>query len=102
LDVVTRVDFARELNERALELGTALRELASRHAATLRGRGFLWAIELPAPTAAKVRDACFEAGLLVNAARPNAVRLMPSLRTSSAEIEQACRILDTAMTQAGR
>lgn len=63
----------------------------------VRGRGMLLAIGLTRDTAAEVVAACRERGLLVNNVRPNAVRLMPPLNVSDAEIDQACDILEQAI-----
>jgi acetylornithine/N-succinyldiaminopimelate aminotransferase len=82
----------------ALELG--LRALAERHAFTLRGRGFLWGLVLDTARAAQVRDLAFERGLLVNAARPQVVRLMPALNLKSDEIAALLSILDAALRAA--
>jgi len=55
----------------------------------VRGKGLLWAAELHRDVAIAVRDAAFKRGLLVNAARPSILRLMPSLRVTPAEIDEA-------------
>ena len=55
----------------------------------VRGMGLLVAIELSSALATNVRDAAFERGLLINAARPTILRFMPSLRVSHAEIDEA-------------
>ncbi len=63
----------------------------------VRGRGMLLAIGLTQDSAADVVAACRERGLLVNNVRPNAVRLMPPLNVTDAEIDQACEILEQAI-----
>ncbi|HEY4670180.1 MAG TPA: acetylornithine transaminase [Tepidiformaceae bacterium] len=63
----------------------------------VRGRGMLLAIGLTQDSAADVVAACRERGLLVNNVRPNAVRLMPPLNVTDAEIDQACDILEQAL-----
>jgi len=63
----------------------------------VRGRGMLLAIGLTQDSAADVVAACRERGLLVNNVRPNAVRLMPPLNVTDAEIDQACDILEQAI-----
>jgi 4-aminobutyrate aminotransferase-like enzyme len=52
---------------------------------------------LPTPRAELVRDRCFEAGLLVNAARPNVIRLMPALDIAAPELEAAESMLSAAL-----
>ena len=81
----------RAASARALE--SALRGLAERSGAILRGRGHLWALVLREAQAALVRDAAFEAGLLLNAARPHVLRLMPALDVGAAQIAEMSAIL---------
>ena len=50
-------------------------------------------VMLSSEVAKKVEKACFEAGLIVNAVRPDVVRLTPPLIVSDSEIDQACEIL---------
>jgi acetylornithine/N-succinyldiaminopimelate aminotransferase len=83
--------------ESARALASALTELAARHGATLRGSGHLWGFVLSTPCAEAVRDRCFERGLLVNAARPDVLRLMPALDVGSAEVAAMRDILGTAL-----
>jgi acetylornithine/N-succinyldiaminopimelate aminotransferase len=42
-------------------------------------------------------DAAEAAGVLLNGVRPNAVRIMPALNISEAEIDQGVGRLDTAL-----
>lgn len=72
--------------QRAQELERGLRALAARHGLGVRGRGFLWALVLGADDAAALRDRAFDHGLLLNAARPDVLRLMPALNVGWAEI----------------
>jgi acetylornithine/N-succinyldiaminopimelate aminotransferase len=67
---------------------TTLHDLAGRLKARLRGRGHLFGLVLPEDRAPALRDACFERGLLINAARPNVLRFMPQLFVSAAEIDE--------------
>jgi len=72
----------------------------------VRGAGLLLAAVLDEPVAAAVVAAALDAGLLVNAVRPDAVRLAPSLLISDDEIDEALEILDrvlaAGMTPDGR
>jgi acetylornithine/N-succinyldiaminopimelate aminotransferase len=63
----------------------------------IRGRGMLLAVGLSTDCAADVVAACRERGLLANNVRPNAVRLMPPLNVTDAEMDQACDILEQAI-----
>jgi acetylornithine/N-succinyldiaminopimelate aminotransferase len=83
--------------ERELELEGCLRELARQHGLGLRGRGFLWALVLPEARAEAVRDRALAQGLLINAARPNVLRLMPPLNITCAEIEEMSQGLNQAL-----
>src|SRR5262245_19197322 len=83
---LTRPEFLAGVRASGEELAFGLRGLAHDHGAAARGKGLLWALELASARAEAIRDACFEHGLIVNAARPNVLRFMPSLRVTSEEI----------------
>jgi acetylornithine/N-succinyldiaminopimelate aminotransferase len=100
LAVFDRLTEPAELARRAEHaelLERSLAELAARHGLSLRGRGFLWALVLAEPRAQSVRERAFTAGLLLNAARPDVLRLMPSLEVSSAEIAEMSDLLSQAL-----
>jgi len=54
----------------------------------VRGMGLLLAVEFEDDISAKVLSASNQEGILLNAVRPNAVRLMPPLTISKDEIDQ--------------
>ena len=64
----------------------------------IRGKGLLWAVDFGGDIAAAVKDAAFERGLIVNAARPSIMRLMPSLRVTVEEIDEAIAQLEESLT----
>jgi acetylornithine/N-succinyldiaminopimelate aminotransferase len=66
---------------------------ASASGTGVRGLGHLLALTLPKPCAKEIAARCFEAGLLVNAPRPDIVRFMPALTTSEQEVKQMIEIL---------
>ena len=68
---------------------------------SVRGSGLLVAAELGSPTAVGVAASAFGHGLLVNAARPDTLRFMPSLRTSSEEIVLCKSKLGAALADVG-
>ncbi len=69
-------------------LGETLHGVAAAFSGRLRGRGHLFGLVLPEERAVALRDACFERGLLINAARPNVLRFMPSLFVSPEEVDE--------------
>lgn len=63
-----------------------------------RGMGMLLAIEMSDDRAGAVIAESVANGLLLNAVRPNMIRLMPPLTTSKEEIDKAIEILDNALS----
>lgn len=100
LEQSTRPEFLARVRARGVLLECGLRALAVRNGGSVRGRRLLWAIELPVACAETVGDACFENGLSLNAARPHALRLMPSLRVAIDEIALMRDTLDAALIAA--
>jgi len=96
-DVVSRPEFLATVRTRGRYLERRLTALSAGRGIGLRGRGLLWALVLPNPTAEAIVAACFDNGLLINAPRPNLLRLMPSLRVSEAEIDELCALLEPAL-----
>ena len=88
LDVMER----ERVPERAARAGTRLVEALAKldGVAEVRGAGLLVAAELaPAHDAKDVAQKCLEAGLVVNAVTPTALRFAPPLLVSDAEIDEA-------------
>jgi acetylornithine/succinyldiaminopimelate/putrescine aminotransferase len=102
LDAIEAPDFKDTIARRSTHLARSLARIADRHSAELRGRGHLWALELDSESARAVADACFARGLLVNAAQPSVVRIMPSLRTTDEEIDEMSMLLDAALSDGRR
>jgi acetylornithine/N-succinyldiaminopimelate aminotransferase len=76
-------------------LTTGLDVLAAKHGfGAVRGRGLLRALDLQAPIAGDIAAAALDAGLLLNAPRPDSLRFMPALNVSHGEIDQMLDILD--------
>ncbi|HKO50398.1 MAG TPA: aminotransferase class III-fold pyridoxal phosphate-dependent enzyme, partial [Polyangiaceae bacterium] len=96
-DVVSRSEFLAVVRERGRYLEQRLAPLCTQHGIGLRGRGLLWALVLREPRAEAIVAKCFADGLLINAARPNLLRLMPSLRVSEAEIDEFVSLLERAL-----
>ncbi|MBO0751881.1 MAG: aminotransferase class III-fold pyridoxal phosphate-dependent enzyme, partial [Bradyrhizobiaceae bacterium] len=95
LRAVSPKHFLGSVTEKGEVLTAALVELAKRHRlGGVRGRGLLQALALGRPIAAGIVAKAFEAGLLLNAPRPDTLRFMPSLTVAQSEIEQMVAILD--------
>ncbi|MEE8395060.1 MAG: acetylornithine transaminase [bacterium] len=67
----------------------------------IRGLGLLVALDLPGENAAKVVEACFDEGLIVNAPRPASLRFMPALNVSNAEVDEMVTLLARGLRKAG-
>ncbi|MDR7608104.1 MAG: acetylornithine transaminase [Armatimonadota bacterium] len=95
LEAEKLVDHAANVGER---LQAQLRALASRQPAVseVRGVGLLVAVDLKVEAAA-VEASCRQRGLLVNAVRPNTLRLCPPLVVSEEEVDRAVGILEEAL-----
>jgi acetylornithine/N-succinyldiaminopimelate aminotransferase len=93
---------AEAVPERAAKAGerltSALNALAG--VAAVRGLGLLLAAELAAGIDAKdVAGRCLDAGLVVNAVTPTALRLAPSLLVTDDEIDEAIGILANVLAE---
>ena len=88
---------------RAKTMGAYLKKglegLKARHSyiTDVRGMGLLLALEFKAEISAKVLPACNQEGLLLNAVRPNAIRLMPPLTISKEEVDQGLERLERGL-----
>ena len=78
-------------------LEAGLRALDSPLVARVRGSGLWYGVVLASNCAAAVERAARERGLLVNAARPNVLRLAPPLIVTESEVEEALRALRAAL-----
>ena len=65
----------------------------------VRGEGLLLALELGCDRAAEVVQACQRQGLLVNAPRPHALRFMPPLTLTDAELDEGLSLLRGALQE---
>ena len=63
----------------------------------VRGTGLLVAVDLPHDQGAAVVANAFDKGLLINAPKPNALRFMPALTVSNAELDEMLSILKSAL-----
>ena len=98
LDAVTEPTFLHEVQRRGEQLEIGLERLVLKHSLTeVRGQGLLQALVFPGPDALHVRDECLALGLLVNAAREQILRFMPSLRVTEQEVSLMLEILEHAL-----
>ena len=96
--VIVEPSFLAEVCRLGQKLEAVLIRVSKKYGAKqVRGRGLLWAMVLAENDAAAVVEAAFTEGLLINAARPNVLRFMPSLRLKEVEIDDFGRRLDQAL-----
>jgi acetylornithine/N-succinyldiaminopimelate aminotransferase len=102
---VLRVLAAEDLVRRAEVLGKSVRHgietLGHPLIDHVRGRGLLWGIVLTAPRAKDVEVAARDAGFLVNAAAPDAIRLAPPLIITEGQIDGFIAALPGILDRAG-
>ncbi|MCY4756471.1 acetylornithine transaminase [Pelomonas aquatica] len=103
VDEICRADFLAGVRERAAQLSAGLRAISRDHALQgERGLGLLRALVLPADCADQVvaaAQALAPVGLLLNAPRPNLLRLMPALNISAAEVDEGLALLRRALAE---
>ena len=92
------VEAARRMGERLVGAILALRHPLIDH---VRGRGLLRGVVLKAPVAAAVNDALLAAGWIVNAPRPDVLRLAPPLIVRQTDIDAFAVALGAALDEAG-
>jgi len=98
---VCRPDFLARVRQSAAYLSEGLQAIVREHGLVAeRGAGLLRALVLPHENAEAVVAAAREltpVGLLINAPRPQLLRLMPALNLSRAETDQALELLRQAL-----
>lgn len=105
LDAVTAPGFLASVNARGAQLRAGLDALARRIGAPpAEGRGLMLALSLPAPDGAAraaaaglARASASRPGLLVNAVRPQRLRLVPALNISADEVGAALTLLEAVI-----
>jgi acetylornithine/N-succinyldiaminopimelate aminotransferase len=83
-------------------LADGLGDIDSSLVAGIRGSGLWRAVVLTRPLAGAVEAAARANGLLVNAVKPDVVRLAPPLILTHAEVDEALPMLRDAITEAAR
>jgi len=102
LDEIGKLSFLKSVTDAGLYLESELQRISARHGlGEVRGRGLLLALDLKLPIAMSIVAQAFEAGLLLNAPRPDSLRFMPALNVSRAEIDEMIGALDAILTKSG-
>lgn len=99
LDTIESQDLLSRCRELSGMLRDGIEQIATRHdlVTGVRGLGLLLGIELAAPVAADVADACRERFLLVNAVADATVRLAPPLVLTDDEVALALAGIEEAV-----
>ena len=94
-------DILGHVKEMERHLSAKLNELKSRVSviSEIRIKGLLAAVEFNSDISGQVLTQANEAGILLNGVRPNAVRLMPPLNVTAAEIDEAIDRLELALSK---
>ena len=102
LEIVIAPGFLAKVTARGDYLRHQLEVTAHRFAlGEVRGQGLLLAAQLgPAAVAPEIVTEAREAGLLLNARRPDCLRFMPALTVTRSEIDEMIAILNHALTRA--
>jgi acetylornithine/N-succinyldiaminopimelate aminotransferase len=104
VDTVCDEGFLAQVRQRAEHLARGLQAVVYDHDLVAeRGAGLLRALVLPcdrAPQVVAAAQALSPVGLLINAPRPNLLRLMPALTISDDEIDQGLQLLRQALREA--
>ena len=102
LQQVATSDFLKSVTDTGLHLESELQRISARHGlGEVRGRGLLLALDLKHPIAASIVAQAFQDGVLLNAPRPDALRLMPALNVTREEIALMIDALDAILTRMG-
>ncbi len=101
MDAILAPGFLQAVVARGTYLMNGLSALSQRHRlGEVRGRGLLVALDLKKDIAPKIVELARDAGLLLNAPRPNLLRFMPALNVSNAEIDSMLTTLEEMLRQA--
>jgi acetylornithine/N-succinyldiaminopimelate aminotransferase len=91
--------FLAEIREKGARLGIRLREIAARRerlVSEVRGSGLMWGLALWGPHAPLLVEELHGLGLLTVPAGKDALRLLPPLTVTEAEIDEAAALIDEA------
>ena len=97
--VIERDDLLAQAKTLGEHLTTAIMGLDHRLITGVRGRGLLQAVILAKPVAPAVVDAALAAGFVINAPRPDVLRLAPPLIISATELDGFVRLLPSLLNR---
>jgi acetylornithine/N-succinyldiaminopimelate aminotransferase len=99
---VAAPSFLKSAVDAGLFLESELQRLSARHGlGEVRGRGLLLALDLKLPIGASIVAQAFEAGVLLNAPQPDALRFMPALNVTRDEISEMIDGFDAILMNIG-
>lgn len=99
---IGKPEFLKAAADAGRLLDSELQKLSARHGlGEVRGRGLLLALDLKLPIGASIVAQAFQRGLLLNSPQPDALRFMPALNVSQAEIADMIEGLDAILTETG-
>jgi acetylornithine/N-succinyldiaminopimelate aminotransferase len=102
LGAVGAPDFLKSVADTGLFLAGELQRVSTRHGlGEVRGKGLLLALDLKRPIAAASVAQAMEAGVLLNAPQPDALRFMPALNVTRDEIAEMIDGLDGVLAKMG-
>ena len=102
LQQVSDPDFLKSVVDTGLYLESELQRMSARHGlGEVRGRGLLLALDLKHPIGASIVAQAFDDGVLLNSPQPDALRFMPALNVTKAEIAGMIDCLDAILTRSG-
>ncbi|CAN5394574.1 acetylornithine transaminase [soil metagenome] len=99
LSTIEQDGLLRHVREMGQRLQDGVSGLGSPLVTAVRGSGLWRGVVLGAPLAAEVESAARSRGLLVNAVRPDVLRLAPPLIVTADEVDEAVSILAAALVQ---
>jgi acetylornithine/N-succinyldiaminopimelate aminotransferase len=98
IEEVSKPGFLERVTQAGAYLADGLSALSQTHGCgSVRGQGLLLALDLKRDVSAAVVELARQHGLLINGPCPDALRFMPALTVSDAEIDGMIGILDTVL-----
>jgi acetylornithine/N-succinyldiaminopimelate aminotransferase len=102
LQQVSDPDFLKSVADTGLYLESELQRMSARHGlGEVRGRGLLLALDLKHPIGASIVAQAFDDGVLLNSPQPDALRFMPALNVTKAEIAGMIDCPDAILAKMG-